>query len=165
MPEPVTVGNDNGSFLTLLPPEGASRRLEVDCALDFPSAIGRQRIRFTVGPETFRHGAVARTNTTVGAMVFSKTIGKIFADVRNLGYTSRNILVAGPTRYFNAPRLMCNGKSLEAAWHRAALDLLAALALIDRGRFVGRVISYKAGHTLDVRMIQQLYRQGLLQEV
>jgi hypothetical protein len=61
--------------------------------------------------------------------------------------------------------MMHNGKSLEAAWHRATLDLLAGPALIDRGRFVGRIISYKAGHTLDVQMIRELYRHDLLEEV
>ena len=54
------------------------------------------------------------------------------------------------------------GKALEPVWHRATLDLLAAIALIDSGRFVGRVISYRAGHTLDIRAVTQLYAQGLL---
>ena len=160
--EPVTAGGANGGFLTFLPPEDGARRLDVDCALDFPTAIGQQRIRFTAGPETFRYGAVARTNTTLLNMLFAKTVGKVFADVRNLGYTRRNILVAGSWGYLNEPRLFHNGKSLEAAWHRATLDLLAAIALIDRGRLVGRVVSFKAGHALDVRLILQLYRRGLL---
>ena len=163
--EPVTVGGPNGSFLTFLPAEDKSRKLIVDCAIDFHSAIGKQRIRFTVNRETFRHGALARTNTTLLMMIYCKTIGKIFADVRNLGYTTKNILVAGPKRYFNESYLVREGKSLEAVWHRAALDLLAAVALIDRGRFTGRIISYKAGHTLDVQMIRELYRHNLLKEI
>jgi len=162
---PVTMGGPNGSFLTFLPAEGDSRRLVLDCAIDFPSAIGRQRIRFVVNPEAFRHGALARTNTTFGMMLFCKTIGLLFADTRNMGYTTRNILVAGPCRYFNEPRLFHNGKSLEAAWHRAALDLLAAIALIDRGRLAGTVVSYKSGHGLDTRMIGELYRRSLLRDL
>lgn len=162
---PVTLGGSNGSFLTFLPAESNSRKLTVDCAVHFRSAIGRQRIRFTVNRRTFRHGALARSNTTLWMMIYCKTIGKIFADVRNLGYTTKNILVAGPRHYFNKPNLMHEGKSLEAAWHRAALDLLAAVALIDRGRFAGRIISYKAGHTLDVQMIRALYRHDLLKEI
>ncbi|MBI2438518.1 MAG: hypothetical protein HYV36_06880, partial [Lentisphaerae bacterium] len=40
--------------------------------------------------------------------------------------------------------------------------LLAALALIDDGRFVGVVRSYKAGHTLDVEMVRLLYKYNIL---
>jgi len=98
-------------------------------------------------------------------MLYCKTIGMIFADVRNLGYNTRNILVAGPRKYFNKPTHIHNGKSLEAVWHRATLDLLAAVALIDRGRFAGKIISYKAGHTLDVQIIKELYHRDLLQEI
>ena len=98
-------------------------------------------------------------------MLYTKTIGKLFADVRHLGYTTRNILVAGPRRYFNEPKLLHNGKSLEAVWHRAMLDLVAAIGLIDRGRFVGDVVSYKAGHSLDVLMVRKLYEQKLLVDV
>ena len=162
---PVTIAARNGSFLTFLPPENKSRELFIDCAISFKSAIGKQRLRFKVDKETFRHGAPARTNTTLGMMIYCMTIGKIFADVRNLGYTAKNILFAGPRRYFNKPGLFHNGKSLEAAWHRAALDLLAAVALIDRGRFAGKIISYKSGHTLDVQMIQELYKRELLEEI
>jgi UDP-3-O-acyl-N-acetylglucosamine deacetylase len=162
--EPVTMGGPRGSFLTLLP-AGESRELYVDCAVDFKSAIGRQRIRFPVTRRRFRHGALARTNTTLAMVLFCKTLGMLFADTRHLGYTMRNILVAGRWRYVNTPLLVHGGKSLEAAWHRAALDLLAALALIDRGRFVGTVHSYKAGHTLDVQMVRELYRLDLLEAV
>jgi UDP-3-O-acyl-N-acetylglucosamine deacetylase len=160
--EPVTVGGPNGSFLTFMPAEAGRRALTVDCAVDFRSAIGRQRIVFDVTPRTFRYGAFARTNTTLLRMLYCLTVGKVFADVRNLGYTTRNILVAGPRRYFNEPRLRRDGKSLEAVWHRATLDLLAAVALVDRGRLAGRLISYRAGHTLDVRMIRELYQRDLL---
>jgi UDP-3-O-acyl-N-acetylglucosamine deacetylase len=163
--EPVTVGGANGAFLTFLPAEGKSRRLSVDCAVDFRTAIGRQRIRFVVTPKTFRHGALARTNTTLWMMLYCKTIGMLLADVRHLGYTTRNILVAGPRRYFNPPRMLHNGKSLEAVWHRATLDLLAAVALIDRGRFAGTILSYKSGHALDVAMIREIYQRDLLTEI
>jgi UDP-3-O-[3-hydroxymyristoyl] N-acetylglucosamine deacetylase/3-hydroxyacyl-[acyl-carrier-protein] dehydratase len=160
--EPVAVGGLNGSFLAMFPAADGDPSLLLDCAVDFKSAIGRQRIRFTVDSETFRHGAEARTNTTLWMMLCCKSIGKIFADTRNLGYTMRNILIAGPKRYVNRPRLIHNGKSLEAAWHRATLDLLAAISMINQGRFAGRVVSYKAGHDLDVRMIRELYEQKLL---
>jgi len=163
--EPVSVVRANGSFLTLLPSEDGSRRLTVDCAVDFRSAIGKQRIRFTVNPGTFRHGALARTNTSLWKMVFCRTIGKLFADTRRLGYTRHNVLVAGPRDYYNEPRLMHGSKSLEAVWHRATLDLLAAVALIDRGRFAGHIVSYKSGHTLDVEMVRELYNQDLLVEL
>jgi UDP-3-O-acyl-N-acetylglucosamine deacetylase len=160
--EPVTAAGANGSFLTFLPAENGSRALTVDCAIEFRSAIGKQRVRFTVNRHTFRYGAAARTNTTFGKMVYCRTIGKIFADTRNLGYSSHNILIAGPRRYYNSPGLLHDGKSLEAVWHRATLDLLAAVALFGRRRFAGSIISFKAGHTLDVQTVRQIYEQDLL---
>lgn len=162
--EPVTMGGNNCSFLTFLPASDHSGRLEIDCAVDFKSAIGKQRVRFVVSRNTFRYAAQARTNTTVGKMLYCLTIGKIFADVRNLGYTRRNILIAGKRRYLNEPAMIHNNKSLEAVWHRAAMDLLAAVALIDIGRYTGKIVSYKSGHALDVSMIRALYLHKLLEE-
>lgn len=163
--EPVTAGAPNGGFLTILPAEGNSRRLLVDCAVDFRSAIGKQRIVFPVTRKHFRYGALARTNTTVGMMLFVKTIGRIFADTRNLGYTPANILVAGRRQYYNEPKLLHEGKSLEAVWHRACLDLLAAVALINRVRLAGTIISYKAGHVLDCRLVAKLYQLNLMKKM
>jgi UDP-3-O-acyl-N-acetylglucosamine deacetylase len=160
--EPVTLGGPNGSFLTLFPADPQRPLLTIDCAVDFPTAIGQQRIRFPLNPELFRHGAAARTNTSASKKLYCQTIGRLFADVRNLGYSEKNVLIAGRRRYVNEPKLLHNGKSLEAVWHRAILDLLAALALIERGRFVGHVHSYKAGHTLDVNMVRALYQHDLL---
>jgi UDP-3-O-acyl-N-acetylglucosamine deacetylase len=163
--EPVTIVAENGGFLTLEPALPDHRRLVVDCAIDFPTAIGQQRIQIDVNRTTVRHGAAARTNTNLWMMLYCKTLGKIFADTRNLGYSLKNILVAGPRRYVNKPNLLHNGKSLEAVWHRGVLDLLAAIALIDRGRFVGSIKSYKAGHALDVEMVRALYQRDLLEDV
>ncbi len=163
--EPVTVVGANGGFLTFEPPADGNRRLTVDCAIDFSTAIGQQRIRYDVNRKTVRHGAFARTNTDLWMMLYCKTIGKVFADTRNLGYTLKNILVAGPRNYVNKPHLIHNGKSLEAVWHRGVLDLLAAVALIDHGRFVGEIKSYKAGHALDVEMVRELYQRDLLEDI
>lgn len=161
--ERVTVVNGHGGFLTLAPPADATRpMLRMDVAVNFKTAIGRQRIRFAVDPKIFAYGATARTNTTAMKMLYCRTIGLLFADVRNLGYSFDNLLVAGRFGYWNKPRLKHDGKSLEAVWHRATLDLLAALALIEDGLFVGEIISYKSGHALDVEMIQQLYQESLL---
>ncbi len=161
----VTVAAENGSFVTFAPCRPGNVALKVDCAIDFKTAIGQQRIRFTVNSKTFRQGAEARTNTSATKMLYCRTIGKVFADIRNLGYTADNILIAGRAGYYNKPRLVHEGKSLEAIWHRAGLDLLAAIALIEEGQFVGEVISYRAGHALDVEMIRQLYKNGLLTPV
>jgi UDP-3-O-acyl-N-acetylglucosamine deacetylase len=163
--EKVTVCSPDGAFLTLAPCEPAKPALHVDAAVDFKTAIGQQRIRFPVNLKNFKYGAEARTNTTGAKMLYCMTVGKLFANIRNLGYTMENIVVAGRRRYYNVPRLVHDNKSLEAAWHRAALDLLAAIALIEEGQFVGEVISYKAGHGLDVEMIRQLYKNKLLKPV
>ena len=160
--EPVTFGGNRGDFLTFLPAKPGECGLRVDCAIDFPSVIGRQRIRFDVTPETFRIGAEARTNAPSKEYWYAKTVGKLFADTRNLGYTRRNILVHGKTKYLNEPKLVFGGKALEAVWHRATLDLLAAVALLDTGRFAGTIVSYRAGHTQDVRMAGLLYLDDLL---
>jgi len=163
--EPVTAIGPYGSFVTLLPAENGDKSLFVDCAVNFKTAIGKQRIRFYNGQKSFRHGSFARTNTSLWTMLYVKTIGRILADVRHLGYTMKNILVAGPRRYINKPGLVHNGKSLEAGWHRATLDLLAAIALIDTGRFCGTILSYKAGHSLDVDLVRELYKRDLLEQV
>ena len=163
--EPVTLAGPHGSFLTFRPCEGGRPSLKVDCAVDFATAIGKQRVRVTVNPALFRHAAQARTNCSRAQMLYTKTVGQLFADTRNLGYTQENILVAGEKAYVNEPKLLHDGKSLEAVWHRLALDLLAAVALIDSGRFCGEIYSYKAGHTLDVQMIRKLYKQRLLKVV
>jgi UDP-3-O-acyl-N-acetylglucosamine deacetylase len=159
--ETVSICSDNGSFLVFMPAAG-NKRLTIDCALDFPNAIGKQRIMFDLTPQIFRQGAEARTNTNTAVKLYCQTLGLLFADIRNSGYTSKNILIAGRRRYLNAPKLIHNGKSLEAAWHRAIMDLLAAVALIDRGRFAGKIISYRSGHALDVAMVTLLYKHNLL---
>ncbi len=151
--EPVCAVTPQGAMLALLPCDGPAPRLRLDVGIDFKTAIGRQRIRFDLDYAQFRTGSIARTNSTVGKMIFCRTIGRIFADIRNLGYTQDNLLIAGRRGYHNQPRLEHGGKALEAAWHRAALDLLAALALIEEGRFVGDVYSFKAGHRLDVKLL------------
>ena len=133
--------------------------------MDFSTAIGQQRIQFPLNYKNFRHGATARTNSSASKKLYCQTVGKLFADVRNLGYTEKNVLIAGRRKYVNEPQLIHEGKSLEAVWHRAVLDLLAALALIDRGRFLGHAMSFKAGHTLDVNMVRMLYQLDLLKPV
>jgi UDP-3-O-acyl-N-acetylglucosamine deacetylase len=160
--EPVAILAPNGSFLVFKPCTGKVPALDLDVAVNFKTAIGKQRLRIRLTPETGRHGALARTNCSFTQMLFTKTIGKLFADVRNLGYTSRNILVAGRRSYYNTPTMFHNGKALEAVWHRTILDLVAAISLIDSGRFVGEVYSYKAGHTLDVVMVRKLFERDLL---
>ncbi len=161
--EPVTVGGTYGDFLTLAPPDDLDKpQLMVDCALNFPTAIGKQRIIFPLSAELTKMASVARTNTSLAKVIYCATIGRIFADVRNLGYNKQNVSIAGKKRYVNEPRLQHEGKALEAAWHRAVLDMLAAIALIPEGLFVGKIKSYKAGHRLDCEMIKQLYLNQVL---
>ncbi|MEI6564913.1 MAG: UDP-3-O-acyl-N-acetylglucosamine deacetylase [bacterium] len=160
--EPVSILAPNGSFLIVTPCTTPVPQLNLDVAVNFKTAIGKQRLKIRLTPETGRYGSLARTNCSFTQMVFTKTIGKLFADVRNLGYTNKNILVAGRRKYHNTPTMIHNGKSLEPVWHRTILDLVAALALIDTGRFVGNVFSYKAGHALDVIMVRKLFERDLL---
>lgn len=162
--EPVYITGPNGSFLVINPDEG-KKQLFIDCAVDFPTAIKKQRIRFPMTYGYFRHGAHARTNTSLVKIIYSFTIGRLFADIRNMGYNFSNVLVASRFGYLNEAKLVHEGKSLEAVWHRSALDLLAALALLEEGRFVGEVISYKAGHWLDVQLMRELYANDLIEEV
>ena len=160
--EPVAIMAPNGSFLVFKPCASRIPALDLDVAVNFKTAIGKQRLRIRLTPQTGRHGSLARTNCSFTQMLFTRTIGKLFADVRNLGYTNKNILVAGRRSYYNTPTMFHNGKALEAVWHRAILDLVAAIALIDSGRFVGEVSSYRAGHTLDVVMVRKLFERDLL---
>jgi UDP-3-O-acyl-N-acetylglucosamine deacetylase len=161
--EKVTVGHPTGgSYLTFHPAAPGQPKLTVDCAIDFPTAIGKQRIKFPLNYEHFRRGAEARTNSPFSKMLFCRTLGKLFADIRNLGYSDKNILIAGRKSYYNEPKLIHEGKSLEAVWHRAILDLLAAIALLEEGRFVGHIESYRAGHQLDCLAMRLLYKRGFI---
>ena len=160
--EPVAILAPNGSFLVIKPCSSPVPALNLDVAVNFKTAIGQQRIRIQLTPETGRYGALARTNCSGVQMLYTRTIGKLFADVRNLGYTTKNILVAGRYAYYNKPTMFHDGKALEAVWHRTILDLVAALALIETGRFVADVSSYKAGHSLDVVMVRKLFERDLL---
>ncbi len=161
--EPVTVGGTYGDFVTLAPPENPDNpQLTIDAAINFKTALGQQRIKFPVCKELTEMASVARTNTSNSKVWYCRTIGKLFADVRNLGYNSTNVSIAGKKRYINEPRLVHEGKALEAVWHRSVLDLLAAIALIPNGLFVGQIKSYKAGHRLDCELMKQLYLNEVL---
>ena len=65
-------------------------------------------------------------------------------------------------RFYTEPRFKVNDKFLEPVWHRATLDLMAAIALAGPERFVGTVVSYRAGHTLDCDAIRALRRNDLI---
>ena len=72
--------------------------------------IGKQRIIFPVCDELIRLASVARTNTSWLKVIYCKTIGLLFADVRNLGYNNNNVLIASKNKYINQPRLIYNNK-------------------------------------------------------
>lgn len=163
--EPVAFGGKRGDFLLFLPAENGERNLRIDCAISWNTIIGKQRILFDATPETFRYAAHARTNATHRQYLFVKTVGKLFAATRNWGYNDRNILIHGPGRYYTEPRFPVGEKFLEPVWHRATLDLMAALSLFGADRFVGTVVSYRAGHTLDCDAVRALYRNDLLTHI
>jgi UDP-3-O-acyl-N-acetylglucosamine deacetylase len=119
--EKVTVGMPGDlAYLTFHPAPAGSHALTTDCAIDFPTFIGKQRIKFPINPEHIRRGAEARTNTPYSKILFCRTIGKLFADIRNLGYTEKNVLIARKNSYYNEPKLIHEGRSLEAVWHTAS---------------------------------------------
>jgi len=160
--EPVAFGGGRGDFLLFFPAKDGERNLRIDCAISWNSVIGDQRVLFDVTPETFAYASLARTNATLRQYRLAKTIGKLFAASRNLGYNERNILIHGPNRYHTEPRFPVGKKFLEPVWHRATLDLMAAIALVGDHRFCGTVVSYRAGHTLDCDAVRALYRNDLL---
>ena len=160
--EPVAFGGGRGDFLLFLPAENGERNLRIDCAISWNTVIGDQRVLFDVTPETFRYAALARTNATRKQYILAKTVGKLFAATRNWGYNDKNILIHGRRRFYTEPRFPVNGKFLEPVWHRATLDLMAAIALAGPERFVGTVVSYRAGHTLDCDAIRALRRNDLI---
>ncbi len=164
--EPLAFAGTRGDFLMFLPDDG-SHRLRLDVAIDWRTIIGRQRIVFDVTPAAFRHGSWARTNATHRQYQLAKTVGWLFADTRNLGYDKNNILIHGRKRWYGEPRfpLTNSDKFLEPVWHRATLDLLAALALTGPDRFCGTVVSYRSGHTQDCDAVRALYRCDLLRGV
>lgn len=161
--EPIAFGGARGDFLLFLPDDG-SRKLRLDVAISWNTVIGDQRIVFDVTPDTFTYGAWARTNATHRQYQLAKTIGWLFADTRNLGYDKNNILIHGTHGWYCKPRFQVGDtdRYLEPVWHRATLDLLAALALTGPDRFVGTVVSYRSGHTQDCDAVRALYRNDLL---
>ena len=160
--EPVAFGGGRGDFLLFLPAENGERNLRIDCAISWNTVIGEQRVLFDVTSETFTYASLARTNATRRQYLLAKTVGRLFAATRNWGYNERNILIHGPKRFYTEPRFKVGGKFLEPVWHRATLDLMAAIALTGEHRFCGTVVSYRAGHTLDCDAIRALYRNDLL---
>ncbi|MBR4125241.1 MAG: UDP-3-O-acyl-N-acetylglucosamine deacetylase [Victivallales bacterium] len=162
--EPVAYVNPSrGSFLAWLPAEDGDFRLHLDVAIDFPTAIGRQRLQIDLTPANFEFGTHARTNCSSREWRLAHLLGWLLPRYRNLGYTSENILVAGKTRYLNEPRLCLeNGKSLEAVWHRTCMDLCAALSLLPPGHLAGTILSYKAGHSMDVAFLNAILKHNLL---
>jgi UDP-3-O-acyl-N-acetylglucosamine deacetylase len=160
--EPVAFGGSRGDFLLFLPAENGERNLRIDCAIRWNTIIGCQRVLFDATPETFRYAAFARTNATRKQYVLAKTIGKFFASTRNWGYNDKNILIHGKDKFYTEPRLKTGDKYLEPVWHRATLDLMAALALTGSDRFVGTVVSFRSGHTLDCDAVRALYRNDLI---
>ena len=163
--EPVAFGGRRGDFLLFLPAKDGERNLRIDCAITWDTVIGEQRVLFDATPETFRYASLARTNATRKQYILAKTVGKLFAATRNWGYNDRNILIHGRRRFYTEPRFPVNGKFLEPVWHRATLDLMAALSLFGPDRFIGTVVSYRAGHTLDCDAVRALYRNDLLAHV
>lgn len=160
--EPTAICGSNNAFLLFEPAAPGDHLLHLDVAIDFPTAIGKQRIQFDLHPDFFAYGAQARTNCSRKEMILARTIGLFSSRLRNFGYTRENILIAGRRDYVNTPNLLHDGKSLEAVWHRSCLDLVAALALLGDCCLAGRLSSYKSGHALDTAFVTSLRQRDLL---
>ena len=162
--EPLAFVNpERGSLLAWLPSKPGDLHLHLDVAIDFPTAIGRQRLQIALTPTNFEPGTHARTNCAAKEWRLAHLLGWWLPRYRNLGYTRENILIAGKDAYLNEPRLkLDNGKSLEAVWHRTCMDLVAALSLLPPGRFAGTILSYKAGHAMDVQFLTTILQNHLL---
>ncbi|MCQ2367520.1 MAG: UDP-3-O-acyl-N-acetylglucosamine deacetylase [Kiritimatiellae bacterium] len=168
--EPVAFGGKRGDFLLFLPAKPGDKKLHIDCAIKWNTIIGTQRVVFDASYDTFRYASLARTNATLNQYRFAKTIGKLFAATRNWGYDDKKILIHGPKKYYTKQKAQeCfekpSGKYLEPIWHRATLDLMAALSLTGADRLCGTVVSFRAGHTQDCDAIRALYRNNLLTQV
>ena len=74
--------------------------------------------------------------------MFIRIFGKLFADVRNIGYNKKNILIAARNRYVNEPTHVVQGKSLEAACPSDSRSICYT-SFNRRGRLVGDIIDYK----------------------
>ncbi len=158
---------NNGGFLLWEPPEDpADHRLFLDVAIGFPTAIGKERLKLCLTPETFRPGCAARTNCAASEVRKARLLKWFVPALRNLGYTRENILLADRDHYLNEPEAsltLPSGKALEAVWHRTCLDLVAALSLLPPlCRPAGTITSFKAGHLLDVRFLTLLLAQDRL---
>ena len=161
--KPGAFAGSRGDFIMFLPAENGEKRLRADVAIDFNSVIGKQRVLFDVTPDVFRRASLARTNATHRQYLIAKTIGRLFADMRNLGYNKNNILIHGSRKYYGEPRFPSgNGKFLEPVWHRATLDFLAAVSLLAPARFAGTVVSFRGGHTQDCDLVRAIVRNNLL---
>lgn len=162
--EPLRFGGKRGDFLLFIPAKPGQKFLRLDVAISWNTVIGSQRIILDVTPSIFKYGAFARTNATHRQYQLARTIGLLFAETRNLGYNMQNILIHGRRKFYNTPRFLdeASGKALEPVWHRAVLDLLAAIAIMTPDRFTGTVVSYRAGHTLDCDAVRAIRRRDLL---
>ena len=127
----------------------------------FDSMDGLEKLDKIIAIDQSPIGRTPRSNPATYTGLFDQ-IRKLFAATRHWGYNKKNILIHGPGRFYTEPRFPHNGKFLEPVWHRATLDLMAALALTGSHRFVGPVVSYRAGHTLDCDAVRALYRNDLL---
>lgn len=162
--ETVSAVWQSGAFLIFSPINAINSYSNLDCAVNFKSAIGIQRIQFPLTYNYLKSASIARTNSTLKKAIISKTAGRFIKGIKDLGYNSSNVLIAGKNKYFNSPRLIENGKSLEAIWHRAVLDLPAVTSMVDDELKVN-IKSYKAGHREDIQMLKLITEANLLGEI
>ena len=83
---------------------------------------------YDLTPETFRIGSQARTNAPYKEYLYARTVGKLFAETRNLGYTTGNILIHGRRSYYNEPSSIYTQKELNIKKHLRLNVLFFVLA-------------------------------------
>ncbi len=151
--EPVEVvdgdaSNPSGRRIGIYPARQA-QRLTVDYEIDFPHRlIGRQRICFTLTPESFLELlSGARTFCFYEEVDQLRELGLIRGGSLDCALVLRAEGVMNPDglRY---PDEFCRHK---------ALDLIGDLALVGR-RVVGHIVAQRAGHALHTELVLRLLR-------
>jgi UDP-3-O-[3-hydroxymyristoyl] N-acetylglucosamine deacetylase len=147
---PVEVA-DGDRFIRAVPYKG----FLVDCRIDFAHpAIGRQRLRLEMNPDSFAEIAPART------FGFLDQVEWLFSRGMAKGASLDNAVVLGPQGVINREGLRCKDEFVR---HKI-LDFTGDMAVL-RWPLQGRFVLCRSGHDLHNRFARELEAANALQEV